>query len=644
MKSALDRIASGRLVLGLSIVAATIQSAQTPPPRASGNRPVATHGMAIVFGYVPEADIDQAGVKDIESVIFNPANNALECSGVIERLADLFYQNKFYILTNTSLLRAMIRRYPNVPVERWKARRASDFVYFFIPEGQMFSDTVNWFAHIDGMLQIEPYMGIKLGRTDPTSPEQLRSPGYSKLPASSLTDSSRKILSTIWNGQKSDVFFTNSDYSLDAYRDLKPKPQPPRWAIYMLGFGQQSSGIEAQDGIICGLTVPYFKQLIDFFATHLNIGVLIVACSYFADINLIATLGGSAGSGLRTLPFPLILAEITAAPLLSGPNVGEHRPFNAVFGTLAPPPTIDMRRVNWQLTPESFGPLIGQISYPYRYVVGGQERHTTPAAIPILRPANNQLFVTAPLEHRVVRLTDNLIKPGLEKQPLYLKELLPRAPGGIELLVPDIIMLNFRKEFTRPLVLAPRADRKLPTMMGIDPGPFAYSFDEIDSQGAGISSVIDAFLRIPGLEQDRAFMVKKLHASNDIDKLVAVNRAKAEQTFFELKCVHLRSKSPGSPSKNMVTIRQFDCTRHCPPRRQLQKQPVAGRPIPPQTPQGREATPDFSVVAITDATWQDGTKPRWLPVGPRGKTDPIDEIIADIKKRTLPPTLNIFAP
>ncbi len=617
--------------------------------------PVATHGMAMVFGYVsPE---QYAAGADVEPFVFNPFTDRLENSGVITRLADLFSQQKVYILTNTSLFRAMIKRYPNIKLEEWRCRAISDFVYIFVRNSLLPPENVqNPYAQVADFEALEPYLGVKISDKTTISTEELRSVYYSKQPSKNLTDECNNILSCFWEGGKSKIFLTKTDYTdyyakytKEAHQEKGERAIVPTWAFLMLGLGKQSQSLMNPDGLACGLLIPIMRQVIDFFTAQLNVGMIIASSSYFSDINLVATLKeNDIKKPLKKYPFTFVATDITAAPLLSGLGLDESRNYDTFFTTILPPPTLDALRINWQPRVENFEDVIDIVCRPYRYFVGSEERLTTPAAIPSMRLANEQFFVPARFGGNVVVISNALVKPGLENQPLYLKELINgHTKNGPN--VPDIILLTISKDFTRPLVLAPRADKKLPTIIGINPGPYTYVFDEIDSQGAGISAVVDAFLRVPNLEQDRAFVIKKLHATNDIDKLITVNKPKAEKTFFELKIVHTRPGVIGGKNKNMVVVKQFDCTKNCVAKVTAQTiEPPAAKPPaqkvgPVSNPMEKPTNPNYSNVAAAEGSRDEKVELRWSAIGIGSGPDAIDAIISTIRSKQISPTLGLFA-
>lgn len=633
----------------LLFVGCSTHAAQQPIDKpVEKNKPVATHSMAMVFGYVSSEQYD-AGA-DIEPFVLNPFTGRLENSGIITRLADLFSQKKAYILTNTSLFRAMIKRYPTIKLEDWRCRAISDFVYIFVQNSLLPKENVqNPYAQVPEIAALEPYLGIKISDKTTISTDELRSPYYSKLPSKNLADECKNILSCFWSEGKSKIFLTRADYTAyydkyirAAHQEKGERAIVPTWAFLLLGLGKQSQSLTNPDGLACGLLIPIMRQVIDFFISQLNVSMIIASSSYFSDINLVATFKENDNKKpLKKYPFTFVTTDITAAPLLSGLGLDEARDYDSFFTTILPPPTLDALRINWQPRVENFEKIINMVCRPYRYFVGSEERLTTPAAIPSIRLANEQFFVPARFGGNVVVISNSLIKPGLEKQPLYLKELGATAP--------DTILLTYSKDFTRPLVLAPRADRKLPTIIGINPGPYTYVFDEIDAQGAGISTVIDAFLRIPNLEQDRAFVIKKLHATNDIDKLVTVNRPKAEKTFFELKIVHTRPETIGGENRNMVVIKQFDCTQNCVAKvaAQAPEPPAAKQPaqkIGSVSNQAEQQTnPNYSSVAAVEGSRGEKVELRWNAIGVGSGPDAIDTIISTIRSKQIPATLGLFA-
>lgn len=546
----------------LLITAATAISRYLPAAKNSEIiRPVATHGMAMVFGYVTQEQYEKN--LEIEPLIYNPLTRKLENSTVITRLADLFNQDKAYILTNTSLFRTMLKKYPNIRLEDWRCKAVSDFVYLFIRNSLLPPDDLtNATAQIPTFEAIEPYLGIKISDKTTISTAELRSSNYSKMPSKNLADECSNIVSCFWDGTKSKIFITKSAYASETYQKMSPIPIIPTWAFLLYGIGKQSQNLNNPDGLVCGLLIPTFRQFLDFCTSQINIGMMITCSSYFSDINMIAVLKEANGKTLKKYPFSISSTPIVAAPILCGQGADEPYNYQEFFAKLLPPPTTDALRVNWQPNSENFEDVVNLACRPYQYTFGAEKRATTPAAIPSFRPANEQFFVPANFDGSVAVISDNLIKPGLEKIPLYTRELTLQKTKNVPP-CPNILLLTFSKSFTRPLVLTKCSDGKIPTIMGINQGPSVYIFEECDAQGSRISDIIDAFLRVPMLEQNQAFVIKKLHALNDIDKLVPVNKPEPEKSYFELKIVHKRPEVGEPNGKNLIVIKQFDCTKNC---------------------------------------------------------------------------------
>lgn len=582
--------------------------------------PVATHAMAMVFGYVtPE---QYTGTQEIEPLVINPLTGYLDNSGVVTRLADLFNQNKAYILTNTSLFQAMIKRYPKVKIENWRCKAISNFVYLFIQDALLPPENIaNATSQIPDLEAIEPYLGIKISNKASISSDELRSSNFFKQPSKNLAEECANIFEAFWDGTQSKIFIPKTDYAKEVYQKMVPPPVIPTWGFLLLGFGKPSQNLTNPDGLVCGLQIPIFRKLFDFFTTQINTGIIITRSSYFADTNMVAVLredpAGDGTKGLKKYPFTLISVPIAAAPLFGGVWVEESHQYNEFFTKLLPPPTRETWRVNWQPEANNFENVVALAIHPYHYFVGSEERKTTPAAIPVLRPAGAPFFVPAQFGGSVVVIADSLIKPGLEKQPLYTNELTTN-PSKASYPSPDIILLSLSKNFTRPLVLTQRADRKLPTIMGINTGPSVYVFDEVDAHSSRISDVIDAFLRIPGLEQDQAFIIKKLHAISDLDRLVPVNRPPAEKIYFELKIVHKRPIKLGSEGQNMIVVKQFDCTKNC-----VEK-------------------PVYTLVAASQGDCGEKTDLKWVAIAP-ATADQSDPLIATISAQKIPLPLRLFA-
>lgn len=594
-------------------------------------RPVATHAMAMVFGYVTKEEL--AANSEIEPLILNPLTGNLENSGLITRLADLFSQNRAYILTNSSLFRAMIKKYPNIKLEGWRCKAISDFVYLFVQNSLLPPEIVNAVEQVPAIQAIEPYLGIKISNKTTISTDELRSPFYFKLPSKNLAEECANIIACFWDGTESKIFLTKADYATDAYKKMDPPPVIPTWGFLMLGFGEQSQSLANPNGLICGLQIPVFRKFLDFCNSQINTGIIVAKSSYFADINMVAALKEENSPELKKYQFPLVSISITAAPLLSGLGLNNSLDYNIFFTELLPPSTRETWRKIWQLNANNFETVISMACRPYHYFIGSQELKTTPAAIPMLREANGQFFIPARFGGSVVVIADTLIQPGLEKQPLYINQLTADRPSK-SYQNPDIILLTTTKNFTRPLVLQPGIDKKLPTIIGINPGPTVYVFDELDAGIARISDVVDAFVRVPGLDQDQAFIIKKLHASNDLVKLVPVNRPQPEKTYFELKIVHQRPDKRGAEGENIVVVKQFDCTKNC-------TEPIAA--VSTQKPKG----PEYTVVAATQGDRHEFSKDRtdfkWGAIAPAANSDPAEALINRINTQKLPVTLGLFA-
>lgn len=609
--------------------------------KTSTIHPVATHAMAMVFGYVTNEQRD--GKKDIEPFIHNPFTGRLENSGVITRLADLFNQNKAYILTNSSLFRAMLKWYPNIQLEKWRCKAINDFVYLFIqnallpPENQQ-----NAVALVPEIQKLEPLLGVKISDKATISSSELRSPYYITLPSKNFDEECANILKAIWDGTQSKIFLTKSDYEKSPiYQSMKDKPVIPVWAFLMLGFGQQSESLTKANGIVCGLTIATYRQILDFFTAQLSVGMVVVASSYFPDINLVASLKMDDRPELKKLPFTLISASITGSPLLSGTGVEELHDYEKFFTTLLPPLHKETLRVNWQPDPTNFEEIISLACRPYRYFIGSEEHMTTPIAIPIMRLTNQPFFTHARFNGDVALIHDALIKPDLAKQPLYLRELMNPNKGN-EQVVPNTLVITCTKEFSRPLVLTQRADKKLPTMIGSNAGPRVYVFDEIDAQTARISDVVEAFIRIPELMQDQAFIIKKLRAINNISKLISVNRPVPEDSFYQLKIIHRRTGK--SEERNMILLKQLDCLKDC-----VEKPMSTNNATTPLTDAQINAIqkPMYTVVAEVTGTTGDKIDIKWeanrIDTGKSLAEKTFDEIIDTIKKTELPATLELFA-
>lgn len=617
-------------LLFLLLISSAIHAAKKPEIV----RPVATHAMAMVFGYVTREELTEN--REIEPLVLNPLTGNLENSGVITRLADLFNQNRAYILTNSALFRAMIRRYPQTKLESWRCKAISDFVYLFVQNSLLPPEVVNAVEQVPDIQAIEPYLGIKISNKTTISTDELRSPFYFKLPSKNLAEECANILACFWDGKESKIFFTKTDYAKDVYTKMDPPPVIPTWGFLILGFGEQSESLINPSGLICGLQIPVFRTFLDFCNSQINTGIIVAKSSYFADINMVAALKEENRPELKKYEFPLVSSSITAAPLLSGLGLNNSLDYNRFFTELLPPAVRETWRKIWQLNTDDFETVINMACHPYHYFIGSEELKTTPAAIPILRPANEQFFTPAHFGGAVVVIADKLIEPGLEKQPLYVSEL--RASKTVtkqtkDYQNPDIILLTTTKNFTRPLILQPGIDKKLPTIIGINPGPAVYVFDEIDAGIARISDVIDAFVRVPGLDQDQAFIIKKLHASNDLVKLVPVNRPQPEKTYFELKIVHQRPDKRGTEGENMVVVKQFDCTKDC-------VEPIAA--IATQ----KNKQPEYTIVAAAQGDRHKISKEQtnftWGAIAPGTGPDPADALINRINTQKLPITLGLF--
>lgn len=490
---------------------------------ASTADPLATHTMAVVIG-------------EDELLRKNPATGFLENSGLCTRLADLLGQpDRTYVLTTSMLFRKMIVLYPDLDLDVWKCKSVSDYLYIFIPRGWINDATFD--QPLDEPKDKDDFvLGIKVSGMATISSDELMSPTFHKIPLKNRLEESNHIAKVLWDGKKSLLFLTKDEYLAAGMKTF------PRWGFIWLGDGTQSTSVAKADGRIVGMTIPDFRGLIPFFDSNLWVSFFLMVGSYAADINL-ATLFFD-GKRLKIPSFMFVSSTVTAAPLLSGRGVNDSRPYKDFFKLL---------QSAWiPRNGDDVAKAVNTISWPYKIVDKFGVHETTPVAIPIIKMPKEPLFKPARFDGRVVIISNELVRSWQVTTPLFLSAI----SGEKEYKTPDIVLLNVRN-ITRPIILELRDEGKSPLFISVVTGPATHVFDEIDARTMFLSDVLKAFISVPFLQEDRVFLIKKLHVRNDLNKFGATDKMYQPNTFYEVKIVHMRPERTGLGVQQIIYITKY---------------------------------------------------------------------------------------
>lgn len=436
-----------------------------------------------------------------------------------------------FVITS-SLFKNVIQYQPNIfKPNKWISRKIDDYFYLLVPNKYLnnFPETITTQSNYS---ERELLIGLKIDHLSNISDTDILNPEFHKnFPKSKnkYLATSELFQKTFLKTDKSPLFITNHEY----YQANASK-YIPRWAFCLFGHGYQSVSIDQQlailnvdlknlpaakkaiskqikereeekqkgkiiyrEGALIGLERPDFKKLLDFFNTKITTQFVFFNTCYGASTNLQKVLTASNSTVLKNYSFVLISGASHASSVTTdAPN---YHSFEIFFKNLSG--TVP---INYEKT----------LRYIYEFY-DEQSRGKSPIGqIPTIKLPGYDWLQVLEVPNKIVTLGNILAKT--RTNPLNVSHYFKKTKDP---LYPDIILV-YPTNIPFPLKLTAKNNfTKPPLFISMQPGDSIHIFNKIDASDFTLTQIIDSFLSLADLQEDKIFIIEELIVKNKLQIL-----------------------------------------------------------------------------------------------------------------------------